>query len=562
MKLKLTILFSLFYCSFSFAQGFVVDSVISNITISKNGTATVNEKIYADFSESKRGIVRFIPYKFKNEGSKYTTDISGLKCNNNEYKVSSSNGNKVIKIGNKHKYITGKQYYDISYDIEGPFITSETYQEFYWNITGNKWDATINNVKFNVYMPDDVQIRYNNLKVFTGREGEKNVDATITQKGNIISGFTTKAIYPGEGLTIAVKLPQGYITGKTMEVKKERVQPNIPLSSQWPMGLLPLGLIAALFAFWRKMKGSKEETSAQTDDLAYYPPLELNSAEVGAFMDGFVHDRDIISLLPFWANQGFVKVEQYADGMYFHKLKVLDEGRPDYEYELFNEIFKSRNMVSLEDIKYNFATIMWKSKSKIKNEIIDLKLYDDNYRYWFRSWRWWIMIVLFLPLIVLSFAYGYWMAAIGFMLCIIAIIIFGSLNQRKSNLGINIQKKINAFYNFMKLNDDKKFQEVANADPLYFEKVYPYAVAMNLDKSFTQRMRTVRTASPFWYMPYYVMGSHNNNNGFEQFTVDYSPKEITSAFTSTQSTGGSSGGGFSGGGFSGGGFGGGGGGSW
>ena len=172
------------------------------------------------------------------------------------------------------------------------------------------------------------------------------------------------------------------------------------------------------------------------------------------------------------------------------------------------------------------------------------------------------MIIAFLPLSIFSFALGYWLAGIGFMLCILAIIVLGSLNQRKSQLGINIQKKINAFYNFMKLNDDKKFQEVAAADPMYFEKVYPYAVAMNLDKTFTQRMRTIRTASPFWYMPYYVMGGSHSNNGFDQFTADYSPKEITSAFTAIQSSGSSGGGGFGGGGFSGGGFGGGGGGSW
>lgn len=562
MKRNFTILLFTFLILEGFAQGFVVDSFISNITISKNGVATVNEKIYVDFSENKRGIIRYIPYKFKNEGSTYKTDISSLQCNNNEYKVSSSNGNKVIKIGNKHKYISGKQYYDISYDVEGPFITSESYQEFYWNITGNRWDATINTAKFNIYLPDDVKIRYNDLVVFTGSEGEKNKDAGIAQNGNIISGQTTKPLYSGQGLTIAVKLPAGYITGKTMSVKKDRVQPVIPISNQWPMTLIPLGLIATLIGFWTKLKGNKADTSANTNELAYYPPLELNSAEVGAFMDGIVHDRDIISLLPFWANQGFIKVEQNASGMYFHKLKDLDEGRPDYEYDLFSEIFKTRNMTSLDDIKYNFSTIMWKSKGKIKKEIIDLKLYDDQYRYWFRSWRWWIMIIVFLPLSIFSFAMGYWLAGIGFMLCILAIIVLGSLNQRKSQLGINIQKKINAFYNFMKLNDDKKFQEVAAADPMYFEKVYPYAVAMNLDKTFTQRMRTIRTASPFWYMPYYVMGGSHNNNGFDQFTADYSPKEITSAFTAIQSSGSSGGGGFGGGGFSGGGFGGGGGGSW
>jgi uncharacterized membrane protein len=222
---------------------------------------------------------------------------------------------------------------------------------------------------------------------------------------------------------------------------------------------------------------------------------------------------------------------------------------------LFNALFKNRDSVTLEEIKYNFSSTISKVKSEISNEIIELKLYDDQYRYWFRSWRWWILIVVFIPIIIISFALEYWMAGIGFILCILAVIVIGSLNQKKSQLGLNVKRKINAFYNFMKLKDDKKFSEAANNDERYFENVYPYAVALNLDKNFTQRMKPYRSSYPYWYIPY---GTSNTDNGFEQFSIDYSPKEISSAFTSVKSSSGSS----DSGGFSGGGFGGGGGGSW
>ena len=66
--------------------------------------------------------------------------------------------------------------------------------------------------------------------------------------------------------------------------------------------------------------------------------------------------------------------------------------------------------------------------------------------------------------------------------------------------------------------------------------------------------------APMWY-GYYGGYYPHGNNSMEDFSSDFSPKEISSAFTTIASSSGSGGGGFSGG-SSGGGFGGGGGGSW
>ena len=544
----------------SFSQGFKINSFDAQIQISKEGKIQVTETLDVFFTEQKRGIFRDIPYRFSNNGMKYETEISDISVDNHPYKVSKKSGMKSIRIGDPDVYLTGPQKYVIRYTVEGPFISTPEYSEFYWNITGNDWQAVIEKASFSVLLPDSISIRYNNLRVFTGMEGENGKEATIRQEGRTIKGETTAAINPGQGLTIAIKLPKDYVPANaTLEVDTPPPPPK-GLADQWPMSLLPIGLILGLFGFWKKMRGSDE-----LDDIEPkpYPPLDLTPAETGAFYDHIVHDRDVISLLPYWAHQGFIKMEKDKanDEMYITKIKQLDGERPDYEYTLFNDLFTGRNYVTLTDLKYNFYDTHQKVKSQIKKEIIDLQLYDDQYRYWFKSWRLWILFVAILPLIMVFFYFQYWLSAIILMLMLVLIIVLASLGSRTSEKGLRVKKDLRAFYNFLRNDDTSSYPELIKNDPQYFEKVYPYAVAFNLDKTFTSRIKPYQTMAPMWYGYYGGYYPHGHNNTMEDFSSDFSPKEISSAFSTVASSSGSSGGGFSGG-SSGGGFGGGGGGSW
>jgi uncharacterized membrane protein YgcG len=558
MKQLFTILLSVFVFQFLSAQGYVIDSFIVDLTINKNGIVHVSEKIFSDFLTEKRGIYRDIPYKVKRNGAIYTTDITDLKCTNHEYKVSSASSSKRLKIGNKKIYLTGKNIYDIQYNIEGPFLQNEDSQEFYWNITGNRWDTDINAVKVAVHLPDELQIRYNNLQVFTGKEGSTNKDGVIAQYGNTIYGYTNNALHENEGMTLAIKLPEDYITGKTLHLNKLQTFASQP-KEQWPMSSIPLALIGGLLAFWLKMKKRIVEDATPIDPSPY-PPVDLNPAEVGTFYDHIVHDRDVMSLLPYWANQGYIKVrfDNGNDEMVFEKLKSLEGVRPDYENYFFNEIFKNRDAIALSEIKYNYASTLYEVKKMIHTEIKDLQLYDDEYRYWFKSWRIWILLSLFIPAAIASFVFGYWLMGVFFLLGVAAVIVVGSWYPKLSQHGINVNRDLRAFYAFLKSNETDKARDAMAKDDQYFEKVYPYAVALNLDKRFMHIVKPYRSTAPYWF--YYGGINNHRQSSFENFSNDYSPKEISSAFSS--SSPGTSGGGFSGGGSSGGGFGGGGGGSW
>lgn len=538
------------------AQDFIIDSFISNIIINKDGKVEVSENIYVDFQKEKHGIYRTIPYVFSNNGNKYKTEIDDIIVEGRNSKTKRRNGSVELKIGDADAYVNGKQLYKINYTVLGPFINTDTFQEFYWNITGNEWKAPINKVKYKITFPDVAAIDGSNMKIFTGETKSTVAEGSIIQERNIVYGMSSRALEEGEGLTVAIRMPANYIPAdRTMTVKPPLVRQSVPPSRQWPFVGIVLTFLAGIVTFWSKLKGkaSDEEIVPQA-----YPPLDLTPAEVGAFYDHIVHDRDIVSMLPYWAQQGFLTMSynpNYGE-ISIKKLKDLDGERPPYEYTLFNAIFSFGTEVALSDLKEKFYSQQAKVKSQIKKEIIDLDMYDETYSLWFKSWRVWILIPILLPMFIAAFIFGYWLVGIALIITIVGVIIVASVGRKPSEKGQRVKQDLRGFLAFLKNDNSAEYEAIIKKDPQYFEKVYPYAVAFNLDKNFINQIRPYQSTAPFWF-GYYGFHSHTP---FNDFSDHFKPKEIVSAFTSYPASSGGSG--SSGGGFSGGGFGGGGGGSW
>ena len=98
MKMKIPAVLILFFISSlsAYTQDFIIRDFDVKIKILKNGTADVNEEITVYFNESKRGIIRDIPYKYKFEAKEYKTPISGISVKNHKIKITESGSIKRI----------------------------------------------------------------------------------------------------------------------------------------------------------------------------------------------------------------------------------------------------------------------------------------------------------------------------------------------------------------------------------------------------------------------------------------------------------------------------------
>jgi len=170
---------SFFFISFpSFAQE-KISSFHSDIKVNLDATAEITETIDYDFNSlSRHGIIRKIKYiKTNKEGKKFKLKFKLISLadpagNLYQYKNYTEDDNWIIKIGDPDRKITGKHTYIISYTVTGNITYFSDHDEFYWNVTGNKWEVPILSASASYSLPSSIN-EPTRVVCFTGRSGIK-----------------------------------------------------------------------------------------------------------------------------------------------------------------------------------------------------------------------------------------------------------------------------------------------------------------------------------------------------------------------------------------------------
>ncbi len=358
---------------------YTIQSYHINMIVNEDNTFDITENITAYFNIEKHGIYRKIPLKnsiTRTDGSKSNnrakiTDIDVSE----KYTTSNENGYKVIKIGNPHQILTGKQSYTIKYKYNIGKDPLKNADELYFNLIGDQWDTSISNVSFTITMPKSFDKSL--LGFSSGEMGSTDSsNVTYSVNGNSITGSTINTLNAGQALTVRLTLPEGYFA---------QASSNIDMFSIFVIILCAIFILIA-DRLWAKY--GKDEQVVET--VEFYPPDGYNSAEVGFLYNGSVDTKEIISLLIYLANQGYLKIEETqpqgiskkSKGFRITKIKEYD-GNNEYEKLFFNGLFKRRipgsvNMISVTsaDLYDNFYTTLNRIKSRInskenKNEIFE-----------------------------------------------------------------------------------------------------------------------------------------------------------------------------------------------
>lgn len=219
---KVILFFFIIFPIFGFSQGFYIKKYHVDMHVKKSGQVKITEKISVFFTEERRGIIRKIPTMYyispqkdsitsnrAEPSNKYFLTIDNIQINRN-YTTLDETGFTTLRIGDADIFLTGDQLYVISYTVDGTINTFEDFDEFNWNIIGDKWDVPIERISFNVRFEGGGHgIGKNDVKLFTGKFGERNEDASYAI-GSSIRGKSTKKFEPNEAMTIALRFRKGY----------------------------------------------------------------------------------------------------------------------------------------------------------------------------------------------------------------------------------------------------------------------------------------------------------------------------------------------------------------
>ncbi len=358
-------------------SGYEYDYVINkydvNIIVNEDNTFDVTENITVYFNAPKHGIYRTIPLKNKVERLDGTTTTNKAQVSNvsvnEKYQTSKTGGEYKIKIGSSDYYLTGLQQYVIKYTYNIGKDPLKESDELYYNIIGTDWDTTIENISFTIQMPKDFD--ESKLGFSSGRYGSSdNVYVRYQVSNNTIIGSYTSVLEPGEALTVRCELPEGYFVGAGLDVNLwDYVYFIIPI----------LFLIICAFLWYRY--GRDEEV---VETVEFYPPEGFNSLDVGFLYKGEADSQDVVSLLIYLANKGYIKISDVPketkfgtlDDFKITKLKEYD-GTNESEKKFLDGLFSSRTTkVSLFNLKSETSV---ENKTEVTKDDLYNKFYLTVY---------------------------------------------------------------------------------------------------------------------------------------------------------------------------------------
>lgn len=340
-------------------EAYVITDYDVYVKVSENNVLDVMERLTLNFSQERHGFY----YYLQTSGTGYR-DIDGVsvatRYNQHVYDFNvygtpfelSREGNYLAaQIGDAEKFVSGIQEYVISYKCNMGEDGFDEFDDFYRNIIYCDDADTIQNASFIIELPKD----FDESKANVSMAAYGYADNTVVEwekDGNLLKGHSLRPMTGGEIMTVRIEFPEGYFVNETVLEPWDYV---LYIMS----GLLVLISLILWIAYGRDKK--------LFPTVEFYAPDGMTSAEAGYVIDGCVDDKDVVSLILYWADKGNLRIDEKEKKEFeLVKLKELENAR-SYEKTMFNKLFKDGDAVALSSLKYSFYTTMASTKAGVSN---------------------------------------------------------------------------------------------------------------------------------------------------------------------------------------------------
>ncbi len=580
-------------------QDYVTKSFDVKINALVNNTYEVTENITVDFNKPHHGIYRYI-----NEENMHITDVH---AEGQPYDTEYKDENLIIKVGSENEMVSGVQTYTIKYNMQVVTNKNQPTNFMNLNVFPHNWDTPVEKATCEITMPKVAD--YANLSVTSGKIGDNtnsaNVQYSAPQGGTTIT-LSAQNIKADEGATVYLPLPEGYWENE--KTSDWAIYPIIGI-----LILVPL----LIFLIWLFV--GKNPKVVQT--VEFYPPEGMTPGEVGYIIDGVVDKKDLVSMIVYYADKGYLTLREYGNKKFeVTKVKDIDPEEKKFSRTLFNGLFAKGDKVKLDTLDEKFGQAYLNAKDFLTNE---RQIYSTASRVG-RGVAVFLMGLMLLVCSAFSFVYeqytvfGIWAGLIPAMLASIGAFLlvstydrrlgaFGFANTGKMIVGglllilgvgvtitillthsisnylavavgvavliclffifrmiartkesANDLGKILGLKQFIKMAEKDKLEALIEENPMYFYNIIPYAYVLGLSDKWIKDFEDIELKAPFWYE-----NSIDTNFVFNVFLFSRIMNGCHHSFSNNiHIPADTKIGGIGGGNFSGGGFGGGGGGAW
>jgi len=256
----------------------------SDITVIPDGSMEVREtiKVRAAGEEIKHGIYRDFPTDYRDRlRNEYVVrfEVLGVQRDGKDepFHIESISNGKRVYIGEKSTYLEPGEYtYTLNYRTNRQFGFFPNHDELYWNVTGNGWIFPLEQASAAVTLPAGIHREAILLDAYTGPQeslGRAFQSSADSESHAVFS--TTKPLQAGEGLTIVVSWPKGFITEPTRDMK---IQWFLEDNASTLVGLIGLVILLAYYIVAWALVG--KDPAAGVIMPLYEPPPGISPAAV------------------------------------------------------------------------------------------------------------------------------------------------------------------------------------------------------------------------------------------------------------------------------------------
>ncbi len=543
-----------------------IDDFSSLISINKDASIEVTEKISYDFSLSeKHGIFRDIPVSYQTNLGQREIKISNISIKNEkgeDYPFTSERlgRNLRLKIGDPDLLISGKKTYVISYKVSGAINYFDDHDELYWNVVGNDWIVPISKAGAIISAPASSETDDVKATCYIGPLDSKtpclsSISKTAETATAIFRLPPLSSLASTDYFTIVVSLPKGLIVEPTTNEKLW-----LFLKNNYVMAL-PIFILIGMLFLW--MKFGKDPLGDITIVPQFEAPKGLMPAEVGTIIDEKADNLDVTAEIIYLAVNGYLKITRVElpgliskkTDYILNKLRGSDEMLKGYQTAILNNLFeKDKIEIKLSDLKDNFYNKVEKAKKEIYKSLISKGYFYSNPNSIRISYAMIALFLFFLGFVLAQFGLVY---IISFAFSGAIVFIFSFFMPSRGKFGVLAKEHILGLKMYLTVaeKDRIEYHNAPEKNPELFDKLLPYAMVLKVEKQWARQFEGIYNNQPTWYNSVSAYSAFNSANFVNE--INSFKSQANSTISSTASSGSS---GFSGG--SGGGFGGGGGGSW
>lgn len=317
-----------------------------NLHVQEDGNIHIKTKASVMFSQSRQGIFVTVPtkyedYKFealtgnpKDNDKTIYFSLKNFKSTTHQFEESDSTSvGAVYRLGTKGQFLDGLNTFEYEYDLQTRDLDlSDESQMVFMNLIGDGWDYPFKKINFEITFDKPIDP---NLVQFETSNKDRNIQFEATS--NSIKGSYDQETGYKNALTLLVPLENDYFTF-----------PNIDFTM---IGAAISLVLVGLAVLLRIKYVEKQDVNVSVQFTA---PPGLNSADVAYIYKDSLSSTDVVSLIMYWAEQGYLNIVEHDDKK-IELIKIKDMYISNKEeVALFNDLFKNRDTVFIDDLKNSF----------------------------------------------------------------------------------------------------------------------------------------------------------------------------------------------------------------